>query len=92
MLIVSSREFRDNQKSYFDKIDEGVKVLIQRGRDKTYQLKRVSAKKKVAEKDDSLMTQEEFFAKIDRGLQQYREGKYKSFNSSEEMFAWLDRL
>ena len=31
MLIVSSREFRDNQKKYFDSVDNGEQVIVQRG-------------------------------------------------------------
>lgn len=38
MLIVSSAEFRANQKSYLDKIDEGAEILIQRGKDKAYRV------------------------------------------------------
>ncbi len=32
MVIVSSREFRSKQKSYLDKVDEGVEVVITRGK------------------------------------------------------------
>ncbi len=38
MLVVSSREFRDNQKKYFDLIDKDEKVIVQRGRNKAYVL------------------------------------------------------
>jgi len=36
MLVVSSREFRDNQKKYFDLIDQDEKVIVQRGKNKAY--------------------------------------------------------
>ncbi|RLD97668.1 MAG: prevent-host-death protein [Bacteroidetes bacterium] len=36
MLIVSSREFRDNQKKYFDLVDQNNQIIIQRGKDKAY--------------------------------------------------------
>ena len=36
MLIVSSREFRDNQKKYFDLVDQNEQVIVQRGKDKAY--------------------------------------------------------
>jgi hypothetical protein len=29
MLVVSTKEFRDNQKSYLDKIDSGIEVFFQ---------------------------------------------------------------
>jgi hypothetical protein len=42
--------------------------------------------------DDSLMTKEEFLAKIERSAQSVREGRCVTFYSKEEMFAYLDRL
>ena len=42
MLVVSTREFRDRQKSYLDKIDSGIDVLIQRGKTKSYKIVPVS--------------------------------------------------
>lgn len=42
--------------------------------------------------DDTLMTKEEFFARIDESLQQAKEGKVKTFTDIEEMNAWLDSL
>jgi len=34
MLVVSTREFRQNQKSYLDQIDNGIDLLLQRGHNK----------------------------------------------------------
>jgi hypothetical protein len=36
MLIISSREFRENQKKYFDLVDQNEQVIVQRGKDKAY--------------------------------------------------------
>jgi hypothetical protein len=36
MLVISSREFRDHQKKYFDLVDENEQVIVQRGKDKAY--------------------------------------------------------
>ena len=77
MLVVSTREFRDNQKSYLDKIDSGMEVLIQRGKRKSYKIVPVSD-------DDTLMSKEDFFAKIDRSLQEAKEGKVTTVRSIEE--------
>ncbi|MEA4978689.1 MAG: prevent-host-death protein, partial [Petrimonas sp.] len=63
MIIVSSREFRDKQKSYLDKVDEGVEILIRRGKNKSYKIVPV-------QEDDTLMSKEEFFAMIDRALEE----------------------
>ena len=36
MMIVSSREFRDHQKKYFDLVDQDEQIIVQRGKDKAY--------------------------------------------------------
>lgn len=36
MVIVSSREFRDHQKKYFDLVDQNEQIIVQRGKDKAY--------------------------------------------------------
>jgi len=38
MLVISSREFRENQKMYFDLIDKNEQIIVQRGKDKAYVL------------------------------------------------------
>ena len=38
MLVISSREFRENQKKYFDLIDHKEQVIVQRGKNKSYAL------------------------------------------------------
>ncbi len=35
-MIISSREFRDHQKKYFDLIDQDEQIVVQRGKDKAY--------------------------------------------------------
>lgn len=37
-LIISAREFRQNMKKYLDKADEGVLIIIHRGKKKSYKL------------------------------------------------------
>jgi antitoxin (DNA-binding transcriptional repressor) of toxin-antitoxin stability system len=68
MIIVSSREFRDKQKSYLDRVDEGAEILIRRGKNKSYKIVPVK-------EDDTLMSKEEFFAMIDRSLEEVKQGK-----------------
>lgn len=38
MRIISSREFNDNQKLYFDLADQNEQIIVQRGKDKAYML------------------------------------------------------
>jgi len=85
MLIVSTREFRDRQRSYLDKIDAGMEVLIQRGRAKAYKITSVS-------NDDTLMSKEQFFAKIDRSLQEAKEGKTITMLPNESLDDFLARI
>jgi len=51
-------------------------------------LKKLAAKKQ----DETLMTKEEFFAKIERAEDQYRRGEGIRFNNRDEMNAWLNSL
>ena len=73
MLVISSREFRDNQKKYFDSVDNGEQVVVQRGKDRSYKLVPVTD-------DDTCMTKEEFYAKIEHSLQQACEGKVQTLD------------
>ncbi len=51
-------------------------------------LKKLAAKKQ----DETLMTKEEFFAKIERAEEQYKRGEGIRFNNRDEMNAWLNSL
>jgi len=68
MLIISTKEFRDRQRNYLDQVDSGSEILIQRGKNKSYKIVPVTD-------DDTLMSKEEFFARLERGLQNIKEGK-----------------
>ncbi|MDR2969049.1 MAG: prevent-host-death protein [Tannerellaceae bacterium] len=82
MLVISSREFRDRQKSYLDKVDEGMEILIQRSRNKSYKIVPVT-------EDDTLMSKEDFFAKIDRAI---HEKGGTIINNKEALQAYFDNL
>lgn len=47
---------------------------------------------KTEKKDDSLLTEEEFYAKIDRAKQQAKEGKGTLIKTKEELHAYLDSI
>lgn len=38
MIIISSREFRNNQAAYLDRVDNGDEILVQRGKNKAYRI------------------------------------------------------
>ena len=84
MLVVSTREFRDNQKNYLDKIDSGMEIILQRGKRKSYKIVSLSD-------DDTMMNKEDFFAKIDRSLQEAKEGKVYSMLPNERLSDFLKR-
>ena len=42
--------------------------------------------------DPTLMTKEEFFARVDEAREEIRQGKGKRFTNPEEMNAWLNSL
>lgn len=77
MLVISSREFRQNQRLYFDKADQGEQIIVQRGRDKSYALTPVG--------EDDLYFNAEMIKKIKKSVQQARDGKYVTISSSEEI-------
>ena len=68
MLVISSREFRDNQKKYMDLVDKNEQVIIQRGKEKAYALTSVGEK-------DKYFMDPETLTDIQEGIAQYREGK-----------------
>ena len=51
-------------------------------------LKKLTAKKE----DETLMTKEEFFRRVDEAREEIRQGKGRRFSSPEEMNAWLNSL
>lgn len=67
MIVISTREFRDKQKSYLDKIDEGLEVLIQRGKNKTYKIVPITEDNTVISKEEFNLVLEEGFKDIDQG-------------------------
>jgi antitoxin YefM len=83
MLVISSREFRENQKKYFDSVDNGEQVIVQRGKDRSYKLVPVT-------NSDICMTEEEFYEKIDRSIQQVKEGKVLRISTDDDLKKLLD--
>lgn len=59
MLIISSREFRENQASYLDRVDNGDKILVQRGKNKSYRIVPVSEVDTIINKDYILAPDED---------------------------------
>ncbi|MDH5604189.1 MAG: type II toxin-antitoxin system Phd/YefM family antitoxin [Cyclobacteriaceae bacterium] len=77
MLVISSREFRQNQKSYFEKADKGEQIIVQRGKDKAYALTPIS--------EDDVYFNTRMIEKIKRSAEQAKNGEVKRVTSSEEI-------
>jgi antitoxin YefM len=75
MLVISSRELRQNQKMYFEKADKGEQIIIQRGKDKSYILTPVN--------DDDIYFNAEMVKKIKQSIEQVKQGKVKKITTPE---------
>ena len=81
MLVVSSREFRANQKNYLDMVDAGQELLIHRGKNKSYRIVPVT-------EDDVLVSREYFMesdAEYARALS-FEEFKERAFKHVGELY------
>ena len=84
VLEVTTRQFRDKQRTFFDLADSGKQIVIRRGKKQAYALAPVD--------DDDLYFTPEMEAKIERALQQYKEGKYTLISTDEELNHFFDKL
>lgn len=83
MVVVSSREFRANQKKYFMLANTN-DVVIKSREHGAYRLVPVT-------KDDSVMTKDEFEAKIKAAKDEILAGGGIRINGREELESFLDR-
>ena len=77
MLVISSREFRQNQKKYFERVDKGEHIIVQRGKDKAYSLTPVS--------EDDMYFNAEMVKKIKQSLLEVEKGEVKRVSTSKEV-------
>jgi hypothetical protein len=77
MLVISSREFRQNQKKYFEKVDKGERIIVQRGKDKAYTLTPVS--------EDDMYFNAEMVNKIKKSILEIQKGQVKRVSTSKEV-------
>ena len=84
VLEVTSRQFRDRQKSFFDLADTGKQIVIRRGRKQAYTLAPIN--------DDDLYFTPEMEAKIERALQQVERGECTVIRTDEELEHYFDSL
>ena len=75
MLVISSREFRQNQRLYFERADKGEQIIVQRGKDKSYALTPINA--------DDVYFSAEMVKKIKLSAVQAKNGEVKRVTSPE---------
>ncbi len=85
MLVITSREFRENQASYFDRVDQGEEIMVQRKKNKAYRIIPVT-------EDDTLMSKEEFFAKLDEARGEVKNQQTFRMAEGESLDNFLDRI
>jgi antitoxin YefM len=83
MIIISTREFRDNQKKYFDLADNNEQIIVQRGKSKSYKLVPII-------QGETLMSEQAFFEKIDDSIKQFQKGKVKRVDNLQDFEKLLD--
>ena len=87
MITVSGSEFRANQGKYIDMVVNGQDLILKfRGKGA---FKIVPIKE---DDDQTAMSEEEFYARIDHSLKQAEEGKVIRQQDGESVEAFIDRL
>jgi len=88
MLVISTRELTQNQNKFFE-IANKQRVIIKR-KNRFFQI--VDLGNEIPELDDTYMTKEEMFARVDEGIAEYKAGKTKTLSSKEEVHNFLNSL
>ncbi|MDL2312448.1 prevent-host-death protein [Bacteroidales bacterium OttesenSCG-928-B11] len=84
IIEITSREFRSNQKKFFDLADKGMQIVLKRGRRQAYVLTPLSS-------EDMFFTPE-MLTRIDESIKQASEGKTVKVSGKEELEHLLDSL
>jgi len=59
MVIISSREFREHLRKYFDLVDQNKQIIVQRGKDKAYVIVPLNDSDRLSVNDELIQTVEE---------------------------------
>ena len=84
MIIVPSRDFRANQRKYFDLARTNDVIITSRAFG-SYKLVPVA-------KEDNVIDAETLDAKIKKGIEEYNKGKVYKMNDGEDMSGFLGRM
>jgi len=84
MLVISTREFRERQGQYLGRAGMGETIVLKSRKEGSFKLVPITD-------DDTLMSKKDFFAKIDRSLQEAKEGKTYHKLPNESLSEFLKR-
>ena len=85
MVVISSRDFRSNQSKYLGMAAKGHGVVLTTRSLGSFKIVPIT-------EEDSLISREELYKKIDKGIQEIKEGKGYKVGSKEELERFLDSL
>lgn len=85
MLVISSREFRANTGKYLDLVSKGQDVILKSRSLGSFRLTPVK-------ENDIVMSETEFYSKIDRSIKQAKEGKVIRQNDGESTEDFINRM
>ena len=75
LIEITSREFLEKQKIYFDLADKGAKIILKRDRWKSYILTPL--------KEENIELSPQMLLRIEKGLKEIEEGKTKRYSMEE---------
>lgn len=76
MIIISTREFRSNQKKYLDLVDKNEQVVIQRKGTKAYVLAPVT-------EQDRFFMDPRNLEEVRKGIEEHKNGQTRPMNKAE---------
>ena len=76
MLVISTRELTQNQNKFFEMANKQ-RVIIKR-KNRFFQI--VDLGETIPEASDALISKEEMYARIDEGIEEYKQGKTKKLD------------
>lgn len=77
MIVVTATELRDNQKEVLDKVAKNQQVIVKRGKDSFLVTKITEI--------DRISVNPELIAKVQKGMQDYKNGNFRTVASLEEL-------
>jgi len=77
MVIISSREFRQHQAEYFERVDKGEQIIVQRGKNKAYKLLPIN--------ENDMYMNTEMVEKLKKSISEIENGQLKRISTAAEI-------